>query len=59
MFGFDLIASEGVDRAAKILRLCAFFADVLALARRQAGEETVEIRIVAVVPVKLLTFAAH
>ena len=33
MFRRDLVAGEGMDRAAKILRLCAFLANVLALAR--------------------------
>ena len=59
MFRLDLIAGEGFNRTAKILRLQTFFADVLALARTERCEKAIEISIAVVLPMELLAFARH
>ena len=59
MLGFDLIAGQGADRAAETSGALAFLADGLALARRERGEEGVEIFVIVVFPVELLGLTAQ
>ena len=54
MFGFDLIACEATDGSAKVLRLGALAADVLALACGQGCEEVCKGFKTVVFPMKLL-----